>query len=158
VEPGECVFLEVGGCVGRYHTALMRTAYVGAEPPPPIAEAERLIQEAMQVSLEQIAPGVAAGDVDIQNRYILERYSHGGTQATRSGYSIGIAFAPDWGEGHILSIQAGESRYFKENMTFHLIPWLQVAGVFGMGLSETVRVTADGCESFFSLERKLYLR
>jgi Xaa-Pro dipeptidase len=131
---------------------------VGAEPPPPIAEAERLIQEAMQVSLEQIAPGVAAGDVDIQNRYILERYSHGGTQATRSGYSIGIAFAPDWGEGHILSIQAGESRYFKENMTFHLIPWLQVAGVFGMGLSETVRVTADGCESFFSLERKLYLR
>jgi hypothetical protein len=33
-----------------------------------------------------------------------------------------------------------------------------VAGVFGMGLSETVRVTADGCESFFSLERKLYLR
>ena len=158
VEPGECVFLEVGGCVSRYHTAMMRTVFVGEEPPPEVAEAEHLIREAMDVSLDLIAPGVTAGDIDMQNRFILERYSHGGTQATRSGYSIGIAFAPDWGEGHILSIQAGESRYFKENMTFHLIPWLQVAGVFGMGLSETIRVTADGCESFFSLDRKLYLR
>jgi Xaa-Pro aminopeptidase len=158
VEPGECVFLEVGGCVGRYHAALMRTAFVGAEPPSEVVEAERLIQEAMGVALGMIAPGVAAGDIDIQTRYILERYSHGGTQATRSGYSIGIAFAPDWGEGHILSIQAGESRYFKENMTFHLIPWLQVSGVFGMGLSETIRVTSSGCESLFSLERKLYRR
>jgi Xaa-Pro aminopeptidase len=43
-------------------------------------------------------------------------------------------------------------------MTFHLIPWLQVAGEFGMGLSETIRVTADGCERLCDLERKLFLR
>jgi len=157
IEHGDVVFLEVGGCCHRYHTAMMRTVFVG-EPVPEVREAETLLQESMQASMEAIRPGVAAGDVDTVARSILARYHYGGTQATRSGYSIGIAFAPDWGEGHVLSILPGETTALEENMTFHLIPWLQVPGLAGVGLSETVRVTEGGCESFFSTERKVFVK
>jgi Xaa-Pro dipeptidase len=42
-------------------------------------------------------------------------------------------------------------------MTFHLIPWAQIPGKGGIGFSETVRVTEDGCELITSLERKLFV-
>jgi Xaa-Pro dipeptidase len=41
-------------------------------------------------------------------------------------------------------------------MTIHLIPW--VWGVDGdktVGISDTIYVTADGCKSFFTLEREI---
>ena len=82
----------------------------------------------------------------------------GATQTTRSGYSIGIAYAPDWGEGHILSLQPDDASVLEENMTFHLIPWIQIPGKAGIGLSETVRVTPTGAESFFTLPRKLFAK
>jgi Xaa-Pro dipeptidase len=43
-------------------------------------------------------------------------------------------------------------------MTFHLIPWLIVPGIAGIGLSETVRVTKNGCEAFSSTERKVFVQ
>ncbi|MCA9607324.1 MAG: aminopeptidase P family protein, partial [Myxococcales bacterium] len=46
VEAGDTVFLEVGGCVRRYHAAMMRTAFVG-DPPDAVREAEKLVLEAL---------------------------------------------------------------------------------------------------------------
>jgi len=43
-------------------------------------------------------------------------------------------------------------------MTFHLIPWVQVPGMAGVGLSETVRVTAEGCESLFDFPRQVFVK
>lgn len=155
VQSGETVFLEVGGCRHRYHAPLMRTVMVG-QITDEIAEAEEVINAAVRAAMREMRPGITAGDVDHLCRQELARYSHGGTQATRSGYSVGIAFAPDWGEGHILSIQPGEQRYLEENMTFHLIPWLQVPGIAGVGISETVLVQRDRCVSLFeSFDRKV---
>lgn len=146
IQPNDCVFLEVGGCRWRYHAPMMRTLFTG-DIIDEVAEAEEVINEAVAAAMQEMKPGVTAGDIDHLCRQYLSRYSHGGTQSTRSGYSVGIAFAPDWGEGHILSIQSGEQRYLEENMTFHLIPWLQVPGVAGVGISETVLVTREGCVS-----------
>ncbi|HKJ00083.1 MAG TPA: M24 family metallopeptidase [bacterium] len=157
VQPNENVFIEVAGCYHRYHVAMMRSVFVG-DPPPEILEAERLIQDAMVAALNVIHAGVSSGDVDAQSRYVLDRYSFGGTQATRSGYSIGIAFAPDWGEGHILDIKAGDHREIDKSMTFHLIPWLQMPGKFGMGLSETIIVTDNSSELFCDVPRKLFVK
>ena len=84
--------------------------------------------------------------------------SFGARQTTRTGYSIGIAFTPDWGEGGILSLQAGEPTPLEANMVFHLIPWIQIPGQAGIGFSETVRVTPRGGESLFAFERKLFVK
>jgi Xaa-Pro dipeptidase len=157
VEGDETVFLEIGGCVQRYHTAMMRNVYLG-EPTRAMREAETLIQEAVEGCMAAMKPGVPAGEIDAISRRIFARNSFGAVQTTRTGYSIGIAFAPDWGEGHILSLQPGEARPLQENMTFHLIPWIQIPGKAGIGLSETVRVTPAGGVSFFSFERRLFVK
>ncbi|MCZ6773183.1 MAG: M24 family metallopeptidase, partial [Proteobacteria bacterium] len=156
IERDETVFLEIGGCVQRYHTAMMRNVYLG-EPPAEMREAEEVLQEAVPACMAAMQPGAPAGEIDALSRGVFARNSFGATQTTRSGYSIGIAYAPDWGEGHILSLQPDDPGVLEENMTFHLIPWIQIPGKAGIGLSETVRVTPTGAESFFTLPRKLFV-
>ncbi|MFQ5783939.1 MAG: M24 family metallopeptidase [Alphaproteobacteria bacterium] len=157
IEPGETVFLEIGGCVQRYHTAMMRNVFLGA-PPPEMIEAEGLIREAVEACMTAMKPGATAGEIDTLSRSVFARNSFGATQTTRSGYSIGIAYAPDWGEGHILSLQPDDPAVLEANMTFHLIPWIQIPGKAGIGLSETVRITPSGAESFFGFERRLVVK
>ena len=157
VEPEDCVFLEVGGCLKRYHTAMMRTVFVG-EPGAELWAAEKVVHEAMNASLEAIKPGVPAQEIDAVGRQIIANSTFGGQQTSRAGYSIGIALPPDWGEGHILSLQQNEPRRLEPNMTFHLIPWVQMPGKGGIGFSETVRVTENGCETLTNFERKLFVK
>ena len=157
IEPGDAVFLEIGGCRHRYHAAMMRTVIVG-DPAAPVRAAERVVQDAMQACLETIRPGVPAEAVDRTARQVIAGAGPGIDQGSRTGYSIGIGFAPDWGEGHILSLLEGEVRPLEPNMTFHLIPWVQVPDLAGVGLTETVRVSESGCETLTSFERRLFTR
>ena len=157
IQAGELVFLETGGCFRRYHAAIMRGCFVG-EPTRQLREAERVVIEAVEATIDAIRPGITAAQADAVNRNIIAKYDFGGTQATRSAYSIGIAVPPDWGEGHILSFLPGEDRVLEPNMTFHLIPWVQLAGTAGVGCSETIRVTETGCEVLTCFERRLFAK
>jgi Xaa-Pro dipeptidase len=157
IEPGDAVFLEIGGCRHRYHAAMMRTVIVG-DAAPAVRAAERVVQDAMQACLETIRPGVPAEAVDRTARRVIAGAGSGIDQGSRTGYSIGIGFAPDWGEGHILSLLEGAAQPLEPNMTFHLIPWVQVPDLAGVGLTETVRVTASGCETLTSFERRVFTR
>lgn len=154
VEAQDYVFLEVAGTVHRYHTAMMRTVTVGHKPQP-IADAEKVCLDAMQATMEAIRPGVPASDIDLIARKIIAEGAPGSEQAARTAYSIGIGFPPDWGEGHILSMVKGHDRPLEANMTFHLIPWVQVPGHGGVGLTETIVVTENGCRSLFDFERRV---
>ena len=142
---GDPVFLELAGCRRRYHAALLRTVFVG-EPDAAARAAFAVVQEAYAAAAEAVRPGVSAGEVDRVARAVVAASPFGAVQASRSGYSMGIAMSPDWGEGHILSMKPGETRVLEPNMTFHLLPWVQLPGVGGVGCSETIRVTASGCE------------
>ncbi|TWU13424.1 putative peptidase [Symmachiella macrocystis] len=156
IKKNECVFLEVSGCLKRYHAAIMRNCFVG-QPDQQILDAIKTVQEAVDASIAMIKPGIRLGEVDAVSRKIisLAAPNFGGMQVTRSAYSIGIAFAPDWGEGHIMSIRHRDPRVLQPNMTFHNIPWVQIPGKGGIGLSETIRVTEDGCEVITQLPRQL---
>ena len=78
----------------------------------------------------------------------------------RTAYSMGIAFPPDWGEGHILSFHKGEQRPLQAGMTFHLVNGVRVPGLgHKVSCTDTILVTEDGCETLTDrLERKLYAR
>jgi Xaa-Pro dipeptidase len=157
VQNDEVVFLEVGGCMRRYHTAMMRTVWVGGEPPDAMYEAEAVAREALTEMLDIIRPGVTSAQVDHAARHVISANRLGAELITRAGYSIGIAFPPSWDEGYMLSLKPGDRRPLEQGMTLHLIPWLWgVEGDKLMGISETVVVTDDGCESFFNTDRKLY--
>lgn len=153
VQPGEHVFLEVGGCFRRYHTAMMRTVVLGE-----LSDSMYKAQERMKMALDSlhdyVQPGMTVSDVDNLVRNIISNNDIGARLVTRSGYSIGIAFPPSWDEGYICSLKQGESAVLKEGMTFHVIPWMWgVDGDKTCGISDTIYITSDGCKSFFNMDR-----
>jgi Xaa-Pro dipeptidase len=149
VQPGEHVFLEVGGCFRRYHTAMMRTVVLD-ELSRSMLHAEERMKFALERVREVVRPGLTVSDIDVMVREIITDNDVGARLVTRSGYSIGIAFPPSWDEGYIMSLKAGDTTPLAEGMTFHVIPWMWgVDGDKTVGISDTLYVTADGCESFF---------
>lgn len=149
VQPGEHVFLEVGGCYRRYHTALMRTVVCGE-----LSDSMYKAQETMKLALRQLRdelrPGLTVSDADHLVRSIITDNEVGARLITRSGYSIGIAFPPSWDEGYILSLKGGDSSVLEPGMTFHVIPWMWgVDGDKTCGISDTFYITERGCGSFF---------
>ncbi len=153
VQPGEHVFLEMAGCVQRYHTAMMRTVVLG-EVSRSMRKAEGIMLEALDEVEAFIRPGVTVSDVDGLVRRIINDNDFGASLITRAGYSIGIAFAPAWDEGYMLSLKQGSPEILKPGMTLHIIPWMWgIDGDKTCGISDTVHVTEDGCESFFTLDR-----
>ncbi len=149
VQPGEHVFIEVGGCIRRYHTAMMRTAVVG-EPSPSMIKAQDRMKYALAELKAAMRPGMTVSDADSIVRNVISDNEVGARLITRSGYSIGIAFPPSWDEGYILSLNPGDFTVLEEGMTFHVIPWMWgVDGDKTVGISETIRVTENGCASFF---------
>lgn len=152
IEPGEHVFLEVGGCYRRYHAALMRTA-VNGELSPTMFEAQERMKLALSELKSLMRPGMTVSDADSLVRRIISDNTVGARLVTRSGYSIGIAFPPSWDEGYILSLNPGDFTALEPGMTFHVIPWMWgVDGDKTVGISDTIRITEDGCESFFTLD------
>ena len=157
VKNNEVMFFELVGCIHRYHASLFRAVYVG-DPPHEVVEAAEVGIETLQLAKDFVKPGVECGDVhalvqdNIASKLGIEK------SPVRAGYSIGIAFAPDWGEGQIISFYMDDPRRLAAGMTFHLIPAVKLPdhGVFTT--SDTVLITDDGCESLTSCPRKLYAR
>ncbi len=152
VEAGEHVFLEVGGCFRRYHTAMMRTVFLDKISPSMLKAQERM-KLALREVKAAMRPGLTVSDADNLVRNIITENDIGAELITRSGYSIGIAFPPSWDEGYIVSLKQGDARILRPGMTFHIIPWMwAVDGNKTVGISDTVYITERGCESFFTLD------
>lgn len=152
--PGDTVLIELGSSQHRYFGALMRTAVVGT-PDTETLRLAAVVREALDAAIDAIRPGVTCGDVDQACRGVIERAGYEPNFRKRTGYSIGIAFAPDWGEGHILSLKQDDPTRLEAGMTFHMPPALRIFQQRCVGLSETVLVTDGGCEVLTSLPREL---
>ncbi len=155
IQPDEFVFLEIAGAIRRYHAPIMRTVTVG-KLDAAIREGEKIVIEAINTAIDSIKPGVRAEEIDALTRQVIGKSSVGAQQASRAAYSVGIGMSPDWGEGQILSMQPKETRELRANMTFHLIPWVQIPGKGGIGITETIRVTETGCEKITNFEQKIF--
>tara|TARA_B100000676_G_scaffold310530_1_gene377415 strand:+ start:6175 stop:7356 length:1182 start_codon:yes stop_codon:yes gene_type:complete len=156
IEPGHAVYFEVGGCYKRYSGSNMRMAHVG---PPGNEAAHRAATsiEALDAMLETIKPGATSQDIDRAGRSVMAR---GGTTEEfrhRAGYSMGVAFAPGWGEGLVNDIAEGNERPLEPGMAFHLVPMAGFRGEGNMGFSETVLVSTDGCEVLTDVPRELHI-
>jgi Xaa-Pro dipeptidase len=55
-------------------------------------------------------------------------------------------------------LRKGERRPLEVGMTFHMVPLCLVYREFGIGFSETVRVTDSGCERFSTLPRTIVVK
>jgi Xaa-Pro dipeptidase len=158
LKQGDVLFFETGAVADRYGAALVRVGVIG-EPAPEIAptlnRAVDAISEAIEALIAAIKPGVTGEKVHRASRGPIERAGWGDVNRNRSGYSIGISFPPDWGEGQIYSLREHEQRPLEQGMIFHLVPNVLIPNVAGVCLSETVLVTEGGCEPLTQYPREL---
>ena len=151
-----CSF-EIAASQARYCGAVFRVATVGKVR----AKVRRLYDatdNALHAVIDAIRPGAIAEDVDKIGRDVIRKAGFGRWHHHRIGYSIGINYPPDWGEGQIISIRKGERRALQENMTFHLVPGCLIFDEIGLTTSASVRVTENGCEVLTTIPIKLFER
>jgi Xaa-Pro dipeptidase len=152
MEPGDGVLLELAGCFNRYHAALMRTVWIG-RPPEKASEMMKTCEEALEEALAKVKPGNTCADVHNAAQAVIDRRGYTDNYRKRTGYGIGISFAPDWGEGNIVSLFHNVKTELRPGMCFHMPPALRVYGCFTVGLSETVLVTETYHRTFSSIPR-----
>lgn len=149
----ESVILELAGCYKRYHSPLARTIHIG-NPSEELKKLAQVTVEGIEECLAMIKPGIALEEVCETWTKSIAKYGY--TKESRIGYSMGLNYPPDWGE-HTASIRKGDKTILQPNMTFHMIPgmWYDKSG---FEVSESFRITENGCETFANLPRGLYVK
>jgi Xaa-Pro dipeptidase len=154
IEAGDPAFLEMAACHDRYHAALMRSAWLGA-PPAVATDMMKACQDALAAALDEIRPGVACEVPHLACQAVIDKAGYTDAFRKRLGYSVGISFAPDWGEGAILNLNKGVKTQLQPGMAFHLPPALRIYGRFTVGVSETIVVTQTGHRVLGTIDRAL---
>ncbi|UDF32357.1 UNVERIFIED_ORG: M24 family metallopeptidase (plasmid) [Roseateles sp. XES5] len=149
----ETVALELAGVVRRYTAGLARTMQLGTMPAK-VSDTSKAVLEGMEAVLATVKAGVTAEDVEASWRQVIQRY--GLKKESRIGYSIGVAYPPDWGE-HTISLRPGDKTILKPGNVLHAILGMWMDG-WGIEISETFLVTERGCETLTNFPRDIHVK
>ena len=150
---GEATVVELSGTHKRYHAPMARTINLG-KPEQKKIDAMNATNEALEAGISASKPGNTANDVAEKFWRILDKYKI--KKESRTGYSIGIGYPPDWGE-HTINISKGDMTVLKPNVCFHMIAVMQF-GDWGVEASESVRITEQGNELLCNFSRDLLIK
>ena len=150
---GEATIIEIAGAYKRYHCPMARTVLLGEKDQKKI-DTMKATNEALDAGIAATKPGNTADDIAQKFWGVLDKYKI--KKDSRTGYSIGIGYPPDWGE-QTFNILKGDKTVLQPNVTFHMIAVMQF-GDWGVEASEAVRVTESGSELFCNLSRKLHIK
>ncbi|EKV25952.1 Putative Xaa-Pro aminopeptidase [Caenispirillum salinarum AK4] len=139
---GDPVFIELGAAWQRYTAPMMRTVVAGT-PTPRMVEVFDTIRRMHDALLGAIRPGAsfdaAARAAETALAPLVDDVFFSGV----FGYAVGAQFPPSWVEGSGY-VARGQERVFAPGMVFHLPLCLRIPGAWGIGCSDTIRVTEDG--------------
>ena len=152
-ERDEMAVFELGATRHRYHSPMVRSAWLG-DPPDRVADLAKIVSEGLEAALEAARPGATAENVSEAWRQVTAR--HGLEKKSRLGYSVGVGYPPDWGE-HTISLRAEDRTELRPNMAFHAIASLRRDEVT-CKMSEAFLITATGSETLARVPRKLFTR
>ena len=142
--------LEIAGARRRYHAPLTRTIYLG-KPPQKMRDVAKVVVDGVDAGLAMARPGNTAEQVEAAWQAVLRR--NGLKKESRVGYSVGLAYPPDWGE-RTVSLRPGDKTELKEGMCFHIQSGLWLDD-FGVAISESFVVGKSGGERLCDVAREL---
>jgi len=151
-EKDQTVAFELGGCRKRYNAGLARTVHLG-KPPKTLTTTAAAVNEGIQAVLASMKAGVLCCDVHAAWQRVLDEY--GLEKKSRIGYSIGVGYAPDWGE-HTISFRADDQTLLPENAVVHIILGMWMEG-WGMELSETIHIRKSDAVCLTNFPRDVHL-
>jgi ectoine hydrolase len=150
VAEGDRLIIEFSADCNGYIAPILRSIAVG-NVDPEVRRVHDITLAGLEAALGAIRPGVVAKDVDRIANELYEREGFRESHLTRTGYAVGL----DWPEGHIADFNAASQVVLEEDMVFHVLGILFPPNGAGVGISETVRVTADGVEVLNTIPRGL---
>lgn len=139
---GEPVFLEFGSAWQRYTAPMMRTVIAG-RPTSRMQEIFDTCRRIYDALLESMRPGRDFDSAARAAERVLAPLSSEVFFSGVFGYTVGAQFPPSWVEGSGF-IARGQTQAFAPDMVFHLPLCLRLPGEWGIGCSDTVRVTEHG--------------
>jgi len=149
----ETIALELAGVCRRYAAGLARTLQLG-KTPQRVADTAKAVLEGMDAVLATTRPGIFAEEVEAAWRKVIARY--GLKKESRIGYSIGVAYPPDWGE-HTISLRPGDKSVLEPGNVVHCILGMWMEG-WGIEVSETILVTDKGNETLTRFPREIHVK
>jgi Xaa-Pro dipeptidase len=143
---GEPVFLELSGCVARYHAPLGRLVHIGGIPDADARMAETT-REAFGAVLTALRPGNRARHVYAAWQRVVDEAGLTHYRRHHCGYCVGIGLSPSWTGGNkVVGLRHDSDMEIREGMSFHILSWLMGTGRGDYFISNAVLLGAQGPE------------
>jgi Xaa-Pro dipeptidase len=143
---GEPVFLELSGCVARYHAPLGRLVHVGSIPEADARMAETT-QRAFNAVLGALRPGAKARQVYAAWQQVVDDAGMPHYRRHHCGYCVGIGLSPSWTGGNkVVGLRHDSEMEIREGMSFHILSWLMGTGRGDYFISNAVLLGGKGPE------------
>jgi Xaa-Pro dipeptidase len=143
---GESVFLELSGCIARYHAPLGRLVYLEAPPEADDRMAE-VVANAFGAVVSALRPGARAHEVYAAWQGVVDEAGLPHYRRHHCGYAVGIGCPPSWTGGNkVVGLRPDSDHEIRQHMTFHVLSWLMATGRGDAFVSNTVLVGANGAE------------
>src|SRR5262245_9178980 len=140
------MFLELAGCVARYHAPLGRLVHLGQVPDHDARMAETAIA-AFDAVVTALIPGHTASDVYAAWQAVVDEAGLPHYRRHHCGYAVGIGFPPSWTGGNaVIGLKRNSDLVIRESMSFHVLSWLMGTGRGDYFLSNTVLVGPERAE------------
>ena len=143
---GEPVFLELSGCVGRYHAPLGRLVRIGDLGEADAAMAETA-SRAFDAAVAALRPGARARDVYAAWQGVVDAAGLSHYRRHHCGYLVGAGVPPSWTGGNaVTGLRHDSDLRIEAGMTFHVLSWLIGTGRGDAFVSDTVLVAEGEAE------------
>jgi Xaa-Pro dipeptidase len=143
---GEPVFLELSGCVSRYHAPLGRLVHIGAIRDED-AQIAAVVRQAFDAVVAAIKPGTAARNVYAAWQKAVDEAGLSHYRRHHCGYCVGIGQPPSWTGGNtVTGLRHDSDLEIRTGMSFHILSWLMGSGRGDDFLSNTVLLGEKGPE------------
>lgn len=143
---GEPVFLELSGCVSRYHAPLGRLVRVGSISDADARMAE-VTKRAFDAVVAALKPGLKARDIYDAWQAVVDEAGLPHYRRHHCGYCVGVGLPPSWTGGNsVVGLRGDSDMDIRSGMSFHVLSWLMGTGKGDDFISNTVLMTDNGAE------------
>jgi len=143
---GEPVFLELSGCVSRYHAPLGRLVHIGAIRDDD-ARIAAIVRQAFDAVVAAIKPGTMVKSVYAAWQQVVDEAGLAHYRRHHCGYCVGIGQPPSWTGGNsVMGLRHDSDLEIRTGMSFHILSWLMGSGRGDDFLSNTLLLTDKGPE------------
>jgi Xaa-Pro dipeptidase len=155
---GDSLFLELSGCVARYHAPLGRLVHVGRVPDG-TREMAAICHDAFGAVLAAMRPGALFRDVYAAWQGVVDRADLAHYQRHHCGYLVGVGVPPSWTGGNtVTGLRRDSDIALETGMSFHVLSWLMGTRRGDFFISNTVLLGEDGPEVLTRTPAEIMLR